>query len=129
VQAGVPMQTISDARAFLQHFLRSAKRSQVQLWLAEALYVTRAYRQAAAVYQELLPSMPTDRQVATVLRQLGLSYLHSYQYNAAVATFTQWLEQFPGFPESPQIVFYLASSYFAQSRFAAALPLYQQLLQ
>jgi TolA-binding protein len=129
VQAGIPIQTVSEARAFLQHFPRSVKRSQVQFWLAEALYATRAYRPAAVVYQELLPSMPTDRQAATVLRQLGLSYLHSHGYNAAVTTFTHWLERFPGFPESPQIVFYLASSYFAQSRFAEALPLYQQLLQ
>jgi TolA-binding protein len=129
VQAGVHVQIVSDARAFLQHFPRSAKRSQVQLWLAEALYATRAYREAAVVYQELLQHMPTDRLAARVLRQLGLSYLHSQEYNAAVTTFTQWLEQYPGSQESPQIVFYLANSYFALSRFAEAFPLYQQLLQ
>ena len=54
---------------------------------------------------------------------------YSRQYNAAVTTFTQWLEQFPGSPELPQIVFYLASSSFEPGRFAEALPLYQQLLQ
>ncbi len=129
VRAGVHMQTVSDARAFLQHFPHSAKRSQVQFWLAEALYATRAYRDAAVVYQELLSHTPTDRQVAPVLRQLGLSYLHSHDYNAAVTAFTRWLELFPGLQESPQIVFHLASSYFAQGRFAEALPLYQHLLQ
>src|SRR5687767_6953355 len=46
VQARGHTQTVSDARAFLQQFPRSAKRSQVQFWLAEALYASRAYRDA-----------------------------------------------------------------------------------
>jgi tetratricopeptide (TPR) repeat protein len=55
--------------------------------------------------------------------------MQSRQYNAAVTTFAQWLEQFSGHQDSPQIVFYMANSYFASGRFVEALPLYQQLLQ
>jgi TolA-binding protein len=99
------------------------------LWLAEALYATRAYRDAAAVYQALLQQMPKGPQAAVMVRQLGLSYFQSRQYNAAVTTFTQWLDQFPGLPEAPQVVLSLAHSHFAQAHFSEALPLYQQLLQ
>jgi TolA-binding protein len=101
----------------------------VQFWLAEALYATRAYDNAAEVYQDLWPNTPKGPQAAIILRQLGLSHLYSGRYNAAVTAFVHWLDQFPGFPESAHILFYLASSYFAQGRFVDALPIYQQLLQ
>jgi TolA-binding protein len=129
VAAEVPARVISAARAFLQRFPSSTERTQVLFWLAEALYVTRAYREAAAIYQELVQETPTFPDAATAWQRLGLSHLYSRRYNAALTVFTQLLEQFPDLQEAKRIVFYMATSYFEQGRFDEALPLYQQLLQ
>jgi TolA-binding protein len=126
---GAHARVISNARAFLQHFPDSVARPWVLFWLADALYATRAYREAAAIYQDLLHAAPTFPDAALVLQRLGLSHLYSRQYNAALATFTRLLEQFPEVKEPQHIVFHMATSYFEQGRFAEALPLYQQLLQ
>jgi TolA-binding protein len=122
--------TSSAARAFLQRFPDSAERPRVLFWLADALYATRADREAAAIYQRLLQETPTFPDAVMVLQRLGLSHLYSRHSNAALATFTRLLEQFPQVKESEHIVFHMATSYFfEQGRFAEALPLYQQLLQ
>src|SRR5438128_2238302 len=55
---GAHARAVSDARAFLQHFPDSAERPRVLFWLADALYATRAYREAAAIYQGLLHETP-----------------------------------------------------------------------
>jgi TolA-binding protein len=106
VQTDVHTQTISAAVTFLPHFPPRVRRSQVQFWLAEALYATRAHRHAAEVYQALRQHTLTGPGVATVVRQLGLSYLYSRQYNAAVATFAEaiavWQYVLLTFPVSPQ---------------------------
>jgi TolA-binding protein len=129
VAAEKHMQTIRDARAFLQRFPESVERVQVTFWLAEALYATQAYQDAAAVYQDLLREAPTFPQTVTVLHHLGLSSLAIRHYRAALSAFAQLLEQFPGVEDREQVVWHVATVYFEQGRFAEALPLYQQLLE
>ncbi|MGQ4807486.1 Cell division coordinator CpoB [Candidatus Entotheonellaceae bacterium PAL068K] len=74
-------------------------------------------------------SAPTFRHAVTVLHHLGLSFLQARQYKAALAAFVHFLEQFSGGRERQHSVLHLATVYFAQGRFADALPLHQQLLQ
>ena len=135
VDAGAHHRVINLGRDFGRRFPHSEHRSQVQFWLAEALYTKQRYADAMTAYRTLLQSDTSFPQTAVALYHLGLSAQASQHVRVAMEAFQRYLQIEPA-PEAAesraerrQVMRHLAELTFEQGRYHEALPLYEQLLQ
>ncbi len=105
-------------------FLLDAQSSQELFLRAKQNFNNQEFSSAVGGFAPLA-SDPVFGSYATFY--LGLSYAESGNYNQAIDAWRQLLIKYPAFPQSQEVYFWLAKTYFDQSEFAKGVRQAQRL--
>ena len=81
--------------AFLERWPDSAYAPNAQYWMAETYYVTRDFRTALDLFDELLARYPGSSKEGDALLKIGFSHFELQQWNEARAALEQVRSEFP----------------------------------